>query len=144
MQLTQFTDYSLRALIYISLREELCTVNDIAHAYTVSSHTLVKIIHNLSKMGIIKTTQGKHGGIVMAHKPSDINLGELVIKLEPHFDLVPCFNREKANCCIAPSCKLKRILLEANETFIGVLKEYTLADILDDRMALKELLLIDM
>ena len=82
--------------------------------------------------------------VPLAHKPSDINLGELVIKLEPHFDLVPCFNREKANCCIAPSCKLKRILLEANETFIGVLKEYTLADILDDRMALKELLLIDM
>jgi Rrf2 family transcriptional regulator, nitric oxide-sensitive transcriptional repressor len=140
MQLTQFTDYSLRALIYIALSKELCTINDIATAYHISSNHLLKIIHNLSKMGIIKTIRGKKGGIVMASHPSDINLGELILKLEPNFDLVPCFNKEKANCCIAPVCKLKRILLEAKEKFIGVLKEYTLADILDNRMALNELL----
>ncbi|KTD61833.1 Rrf2 family transcriptional regulator [Legionella spiritensis] len=143
MQLTQFTDYSLRALIYVALRKEICTINDIANAYTISSNHLVKIIHNLSKMGIIKTTRGKSGGIAMAQHPSEINLGELVIKLEPNFDLVPCFNKEKANCRIAPVCKLKRILFEAKEKFIDVLKEYTLADIVDNRVDLKKLLLID-
>jgi Rrf2 family nitric oxide-sensitive transcriptional repressor len=143
MQLTQFTDYSLRALIYIALRKELCTINDIATAYAISSNHLLKIIHNLSKMGIIKTTRGKSGGITMAQNPSELNLGELVMKLEPNFDLVPCFNKEKANCCIAPVCKLKRILFEAKESFLAVLKEYTLADVLDNPMALQELLSID-
>ncbi|NKB47131.1 MAG: Rrf2 family transcriptional regulator [Legionellales bacterium] len=142
MQLTQFTDYSLRALIYIVLRKELCTINEIANAYAISSNHLLKIIHNLSKMGIIRTTRGKSGGITMAQNPSDINLGELVIKLEPNFDLVPCFNKQKANCCIAPVCKLKRILFEAKESFLAILKEYTLADILDNPVALKELLSI--
>lgn len=142
MQLTQFTDYSLRALIYIALRKELCTINDIANAYAISSNHLLKIIHNLSKMGVIKTIRGKSGGIMMSQAPSDINLGELVIKLEPHFDLVPCFNKEKANCCIAPACKLKRILYTAKENFLAVLKEYTLADILDNHLDLKELLSI--
>lgn len=142
MQLTQFTDYSLRALIYIALRKELCTINDIANAYSISSNHLLKIIHNLSKMGVIKTTRGKSGGITMAQNPSDINLGELVIKLEPNFDLVPCFNKEKANCCIAPACKLKRILFDAKEGFLAVLKEYTLADILHNPMDLKSLLSI--
>lgn len=143
MQLTQFTDYSLRALIYIALRKELCTINDIANAYSISSNHLLKIIHNLSKMGVIKTARGKSGGITLAQNPSEINLGELVFKLEPNFDLVPCFNKEKANCCIAPVCKLKRILLDAKEKFLTVLKEYTLEDILDKPIALKELLFID-
>lgn len=143
MQLTQFTDYSLRALIYIALRKDLCTINDIAHAYAISSNHLLKIIHNLSKMGVIKTIRGKSGGIMMAQNPSDINLGELVMKLEPHFDLVPCFNKEKANCCIAPACKLKRILFEAKERFLMVLNQYTLSDILDNQEALKGLLAID-
>lgn len=142
MQLTQFTDYSLRALIYIALRKELCTINDIANAYAISSNHLLKIIHNLSKMGVIKTTRGKSGGIIMAQNPKEINLGDLVIKLEPHFDLVPCFNKEKANCCIAPACTLKRILFDAKEGFLAVLKEYTLADILDNQMDLKGLLSI--
>ncbi|KTD16711.1 Rrf2 family transcriptional regulator [Legionella jordanis] len=140
MQLTQFTDYSLRALIYIALKKELCTINDIAKAYGISSNHLVKIIHNLAKMGIIRTLRGKSGGIVMAKNPADLNLGELIIKLEPHFDLVPCFNKEKANCCIAPACKLKRILFDAKENFIAILKQYSLADILDNPIELKSLL----
>ena len=143
MQLTQFTDYSLRALIYIATRRELCNIHDIARAYTISSNHLLKIIHNLSKMGVIKTTRGKSGGIVMAQDPADINLGELILKLEPNFYLVPCFNKEKADCCIAPVCKLKRILFDAKEAFLAVLNAYTLADILDNQAALKTLLFIE-
>lgn len=65
MQLTQFTDYSLRALIYITLRKESCTIKDITQAYDISNNHMVKIIHNLAKIGLIKTIRGKHGGIVM-------------------------------------------------------------------------------
>ncbi|WP_133130759.1 Rrf2 family transcriptional regulator [Legionella yabuuchiae] len=130
MQLTQFTDYSLRALIYIALRKESCTIKDITDAYTISTNHMVKIIHNLAKIGLIKTSRGKGGGLLMAAHPETINLGRLIAQLEPHFDLVPCFNKEKANCCIAPVCKLKGILHEAQAAFMGVLERYTLADVL--------------
>ena len=76
----------------------------------------------------------------MAQEPSSINLGELVALLEPHFDLVPCFNKEKANCCIAPACRLKGILHEAERAFRAVLNRYTLADILMNGSALGALL----
>lgn len=130
MQLTQFTDYSLRALIYIALQKESCTIKDITNAYGISNNHMLKIIHNLAKMGLIKTMRGKNGGILMAANPETINLGELINQLEPHFDLVPCFNKVKANCCIAPACKLKGMLHEANAAFMGVLKRYTLVDVL--------------
>ncbi len=130
MQLTQFTDYSLRALIYIALRKESCTIKDITEAYGISNNHMIKIIHNLAKLGLIKTIRGKNGGILMAAQPETINLGELIVQLEPHFDLVPCFNKEKANCCIAPVCKLKGILHEAQSAFIKVLGRYTLANVL--------------
>lgn len=89
MQLTQFTDYSLRALIYIAIKQNTCTINDIATAYAISHNHLIKIIHNLSKLGIVKTIRGKNGGIIMAENPAEINFKALVLKLEPHFDLVP-------------------------------------------------------
>ncbi|HHF7374951.1 Rrf2 family transcriptional regulator [Legionella bozemanae] len=140
MQLTQFTDYSLRALIYIALRKESCTIQDITNAYIISTNHMVKIIHNLAKLGLIKTSRGKGGGILMAVPPETINLGQLIVQLEPHFDLVPCFNKEKANCCIAPVCKLKGILHEAQTAFMEVLKRYTLADILHNPNDLSALL----
>ncbi|HDP0036541.1 TPA: Rrf2 family transcriptional regulator [Legionella pneumophila] len=133
MQLTQFTDYSLRALIYIALRKETCTIKDITDAYGISNNHMIKIIHNLSKLGLIKTIRGKNGGILMAAQPEAVNLGQLITQLEPHFDLVPCFNKEKANCCIAPVCKLKGILHEAQAAFMNILGRYTLADVLHNK-----------
>ena len=140
MQLTQFTDYSLRALIYIVLRKESCTIKDITEAYGISSHHMVKIIHNLAKLKLIKTIRGKNGGILMAAQPETINLGQLIVQLEPHFDLVPCFNKEKANCCIAPVCKLKSVLHEAQAAFMSVLERYTLADVVTNNAELSVLL----
>lgn len=140
MQLTQFTDYSLRALIYITLRKESCTIKDITEAYGISNNHMVKIIHNLAKLGLIKTIRGKNGGILMASRPEAINLGQLIVQLEPHFDLVPCFNKAKANCCIAPVCKLKGILHEAQTAFMDVLQRYTLADVLHNKNELFVLL----
>lgn len=143
MQLTQFTDYSLRALIYIALRKESCTIQEIARAYTISNHHLVKIIHNLAKLNLIKTTRGKGGGILMAVPPETINLGHIIIQLETNFDLVPCFNKEKANCCIAPICKLKSVLLKAQKAFIEILNHYTLGDVLQNPEELSVLLNIN-
>lgn len=117
MQLTQFTDYSLRALIYIAIKQNTCTIDDIACVYAISRNHLIKIIHNLSKLEIIKTIRGKNGGLMMAKNPADINLKALVLQLELHFDLVPCFNKDKANCCIAPTCKLRKLLLDAQKAF---------------------------
>jgi Rrf2 family nitric oxide-sensitive transcriptional repressor len=140
MQLTQFTDYSLRALIYIALKKEMCTIKDITDAYSISNNHMTKIIHNLSKLGMIKTTRGKNGGMTLAINPLDINLGALTLKLETNFDLVPCFNKEKANCCIAPVCKLKNILHEAQKAFMDVLNQFTLADIVHNKIELNALL----
>ena len=140
MQLTQFTDYSLRALIYIALRKESCTIKDITDAYGISNNHMIKIIHNLAKIGLIKTIRGKNGGILMASPPETINLGQLIFQLEPHFDLVPCFNRTKANCCIEPVCRLKGVLHKAQAAFMGVLEHYTLADVLHSPQELSLLL----
>ena len=140
MQLTQFTDYSLRALIYIALKQQTCTINDIATAYSISQNHLLKIIHNLAKLELIKTTRGKNGGVTMPAQSLQTNLKTLVLALEPHFDLAPCFSEAKATCCIAPVCKLKIVLHDARNAFLNVLEQFTLADIIENRVALQQLL----
>ncbi|MDO8953325.1 MAG: Rrf2 family transcriptional regulator [Gammaproteobacteria bacterium] len=142
MQLTQFTDYSLRALIFIAIKKQSCTINEISTAYGLSENHVVKIIHNLAKLGLINTTRGKNGGITMAVDPADINIKAAVLKLESHFDLVPCFNKEKQNCIIAPVCILKHVLHDARKAFFDVLEKYTLADMIKNQTELKPLLQI--
>lgn len=127
MQLTKFTDYSLRILIYMSEHpDQLCTINEMAKWYGISKTHLVKVAHNLVKLGYIKSTQGKGGGLHLNREAQEINIGQLIRDIEPNFYIAECFDRERNSCRITETCKLKHILHEAADQFFNVLNKHTL------------------
>ncbi len=140
MQLTQFSDYALRTLIYLSVKNELCTITEISRMYGISKNHLMKVVNKLSQLNVIETTRGNQGGIRLKHEPKNINIGELIKKIEPNFHTVECFDRQNNRCIISPACKLKKILHEATENFIASLCQYTLADITENKSSLNNLL----
>ncbi|WP_139559710.1 RrF2 family transcriptional regulator [Methylotetracoccus oryzae] len=130
MQLTQFTDYSLRVLIHLARLPTpgVATVSDIARHYAVSRNHLVKVVHNLATHGFIQTTRGKGGGMQLARPARMIGVGEVVRVTEPNMNLVECFDPKLNECRIVRGCYLKAILHEARRSFMQVLDHYTLAD----------------
>ena len=129
MQLTQFTDYSLRVLIYLAEKNEgLSTVSEIAEYHGISRNHLVKVIHNLALTGFILTTRGRNGGMTLSRPPAEIVLGDVVRNTEPNFDIAECFNSANNCCVITPSCGLKSIFREAQRGFINAMDKHTLAD----------------
>ncbi len=134
MQLTLYTDYSLRVLTYLGLKDEgLATITEISDNYDISRNHLVKVVHNLSNNGFIHTVRGKGGGMRLAFAPEDINVGAVVRSTEKNFNIVECFDRENSTCPITPVCALKGALKEASRNFLAVLDRYTLADVLVNR-----------
>lgn len=131
MQLTSFTDYSLRTLVYLAMHQQrLCTAKEVAEFYQISQNHMVKIVHNLAKLGVINSSKGKGGGIALAQAPKEINIGELIAKLEPNFYIAECFNQSLKNCVLLPDCKLKSILGNALQSFFNELNQHTLADVI--------------
>lgn len=136
MRLSNFTDYSLRVLIYLALKgQERSTVSEIAEKYSISRNHLVKVVHNLSLLGAIKSFKGKGGGIILQKNPENIIIGKLVKELESESHLVECFGPD-GKCIINPTCKLKGALRKAEMNFYKTLEEYTLADIVSNRKQL--------
>lgn len=134
MQLTQFTDYGLRSLMYLAAQpDRLCSVREIAEHYAISRNHLVKVVHRLAQLGYITSSKGKCGGIRLACKPHELRLGDLVLKLEPNMYLVECFNRETNTCTVVSACKLKHFLADAGKAFIASLNRHTLADAVVDK-----------
>ncbi len=142
MQLTQYTDFALRTLLYLALTSENVTITEIAERYNISRNHLVKVVHNLGKLGYITTVRGRQGGLRLARSPESINLGEVVRRTEPNFHLVECFDRANDRCILTPGCQLKGVLGKAFKAFTGVLDEYTLADLISNRRELERLLSI--
>ena len=69
------------------------TIKEIAETYHISKNHLMKIIHELGKLGYIETIRGRNGGIRLAKHPKEINIGEVVSKTEEDFHIVECFNQ---------------------------------------------------
>lgn len=131
MQLTLFTDYALRSLMFIASHpDRLTSVREISEHYNISRNHLVKVIHKLAILEYITTTKGKGGGLAMARDPDTLRLGDLIQQLEPNMDLVECFDRKTNTCRIINSCRLKHCLMDANAAFIQSLNKHTLADII--------------
>jgi Rrf2 family transcriptional regulator, nitric oxide-sensitive transcriptional repressor len=140
MRLTTYTDYTLRTLIYLALHPgRLATIATIAESYGISENHLMKVAHQLGLAGYVETVRGKNGGLRLAKSPEDINVGEVVGRMEPDMELVACFG-ESGMCIIQPSCVLKGALAEALDAFTAVLDRYTLADLIAPRGKLTELL----
>ncbi|HUK35463.1 MAG TPA: Rrf2 family transcriptional regulator [Vicinamibacterales bacterium] len=129
MQLTRFSDYSLRVLLYLAAHSDrLVSVDEVSRAYGVSKHHLVKVVQRLVDEGLVASTRGRGGGLRLNRRPADINVGALVRATEPHFHLVECFDREANTCPIDSACGLKQVLRHAQRAFLDVLDQSTLAD----------------
>ncbi|WP_428946213.1 nitric oxide-sensing transcriptional repressor NsrR [Pantoea sp. FN060301] len=139
MQLTSFTDYGLRALIFMAALPagKLTSITEVTETYGVSRNHMVKIINQLSRDGYVMAIRGKNGGIRLGKPPSEIVIGQVVRDLEP-LQLVNCHSDF---CHITSACRLKNALNEAVQTFLAVLDGYTLADMVEDNQPLYQLLL---
>jgi len=131
MQLTLYTDYSLRVLIYLAIHpDQRITITEISEYFGVSRNHLVKVVHNLGKLQLIQTIRGKSGGLLLAVPPENINIAQTIRQVEPHMNLLECFDSATNTCPITMQCTLKGILFQARKGFMDVLEKYTLADLI--------------
>ncbi len=135
MKLSQHTDYALRILIYLAIREHgkdatPTTIDQIAKVYALSPHHLAKIVQELAQHGWLKSIRGRSGGLQLACSPDEIVLGQVLRKMEKSMALVECMG-ESSTCAIESACILKNVLFKARQAFLDVLDQHTLADVID-------------
>lgn len=133
MQLSKFSDYSFRALIYLAQNSNsLNTIENMASELKISQNHLKKIIHKLSKGNFIETFRGREGGIKLAKQPKDIGLSDVLLYTEVNTDFVECLkhNMQNTACPYQISCNLKAIIHRAKDSFMQEFQKYSLQDLL--------------
>jgi len=127
--------------MYLALRKgESVTIQEVSDRFAVSKNHMVKISHQLTKAGLIKSTRGRNGGVRLACPPESINIGEVLRATEDNFDLVECFNATKDHCAISGVCKLNSVLNTALAAFFEVLGKVSLADLVKNSKVIEKFL----
>lgn len=130
MRLAEYTDYTLRVLMYCASNpERLVTIAEIADSHAVSKNHLMKIVNDLGRQGLLETTRGRGGGIRLLKRPEDIRVGDVVRAAETDFKLVECFDEATNTCNMSPTCRMKVLLDSAMAAYFRELDAATLADL---------------
>ncbi len=115
MKLSRKSDYALRALFSlvayrgqgpISIRT-LSEQNDIPRRF------LEQIMLELKSRGWVESIAGRDGGFVLAKKPEDITMGEIVRHFDGILAPIACVSTSHYEPCSQESvCRFRRVMLD--------------------------------
>jgi len=142
VNITTFSDYSLRVLTYVTTFDDRkTTAQEIADTYDISFHHVAKAAQWLTQNGYLKSVRGRNGGITLNQAADAIKIGDLLRKTEAESPpMVECLNADGGQCCIRSACGLKMALIQAQSAFYTTLNKFSLADIVGQKTALAKLL----
>ena len=132
MRLAEYTDYTLRVLMYCAARpQQMVTISELAEQHGVSRNHLMKIVTDLGRQGVLETTRGRGGGLRLLKDPAQLRIGDVVRASETDFRLVECFDPGSNQCALSPTCRLKGLFNAALGAYFKELDGMTLADIVE-------------
>ena len=129
MRLNLHTDYALRLLMFLAVKQQQASIDEIAKAYGISRNHLMKVGQRLTELGYVNARRGRGGGLTLSRSPESITVGELVRLVESTGAFVECFDPKTNQCRVIGVCGLQAALSLALGDFMSRLDHYTLADL---------------
>ena len=133
LRFTKRADYGLMAIHYIAVQESLGPVSAkrIAEQFRIPSELLAKILQRLAKRGLIASQNGPKGGYVLAQRPHQISVGDVIRALEGPVRIVSCME-EASDCPQLSHCNLRRPVQKLQAAMTQMLDGMSLAELTSD------------
>ena len=128
LRVSKLTDYATVILTHIAHQpDELHAASDITHETGVALPTVSKVLKLLTKEGILVSTRGSKGGYVLAKKPKETNVAEVIAAIEGPISMTEC-STDAGVCEQESSCEIKGNWNLINRAVYAALEAVTLAD----------------
>src|SRR5689334_13103937 len=136
MQITRQADYAVRAVIYLARcgSETPVPTAEIAEAQKIPVTFLTKIVSQLSAAGILHTTRGARGGVVLARSANNISLLEIVETIDGPVLLNTCV-LDPVSCPESLNCPVQHVWCQAQADLIMTLERAKLGQLVKTPVA---------
>jgi Rrf2 family protein len=130
MQIPRRVDYGLRAVIFLSEKQQghCCSIAEIAKHQGVPRKFLEKIFQDLLRKGLIKSKRGVAGGYMLARPAETITFYQVIEALEGPIAVNACMD-EHPSCDQLPRCTMVGVWTQVQQKVVEIFTQTTLADL---------------
>jgi Rrf2 family protein len=130
LRLTNAADYAIRAMLHMACLPEdgIALRNDVARIQGIPPSFMAKILRNLAKAGLLRSTRGVHGGFTLGRPATEISLLDIVEAIEGPLGIVDCMT-EPCACEMADDCPAQPVWESVQTQMANVLSAATLEDL---------------
>ncbi len=136
MKITAQEEYGLRCLLQLARRhgaETPVTVREIALSEGISTAYAEKLLHRLTKAGLVESVRGIRGGFRLKSGPKDVTVGDAVRALGSfltHAAICQRYTGEESRCVHNNDCGLRPVWSTVNYHMQRLLDNLPLAVLL--------------
>ncbi|HRE57666.1 MAG: RrF2 family transcriptional regulator [Candidatus Kapaibacterium sp.] len=132
LRISKKAEYGMLALQRIAQSNETVPVKEIADMYGISFDLLAKVLNQLAKAGLVTAYQGTQGGYLLAKKPVEITVADILHTLEGSLKITECADTHSTSCgCTLDTlCAIKTPMQIIQEKMLQVFSSMTLSDMI--------------
>ena len=133
MKLSTKGKYGVRAVYEVARHygRGPITIKEISERQGISISYLEQILHKLGKAGLIESVRGPAGGYLLARKPADLTIGDIVRVLEGPIALSHCLEPgESGDCCQTDDCVARMVWAKVGAKIEEALDSISFDDLL--------------
>lgn len=132
VRLSKRVEYGLIAIRHIATRPlgELVTAKEIAEQYSIPYELLAKVLQKLSKVGLINSVHGVHGGYALGRGPDSIRVSDIINAIEGTKPAITeCLADGPNTCDVFDVCTIKSPLGKVQSSIDRAFHAMTLSEI---------------
>jgi len=132
MRVSRRTDYALRALFTLvdHYQGVPIPIRELARRNDAPKRFLEQIMLDLKNQGWVSSVAGIRGGYVLAKKPNQITMGEVVRHFDGILAPIDCVSVTAYRRCSQESvCRFRRVFFDARNYVAAIMDRSTLADV---------------
>ncbi len=133
MKLSTRGRYGIHAMYDLALNVEggPQSIKAIAEREGIPEAYLEQLIAVLKREGLVNSTRGAQGGYVLARRPEEITVGDVLRALEGGLGLVDCLDEEDA-CGKSCACPSRIVWMKLRDGLNAIVDGITLRDMTED------------
>jgi Rrf2 family protein len=141
MRITYRGDYALKAILDLALHDgTIVTIHDLAERAQIPFKFLEQVLLDLKRGGFVESRRGKVGGYLLAKKPQEITIGEVIRFVDGPIEPIACIAKDYSGCSDIYKCVFRHIWQDVGSAISGIVDNITFKDLVTQAQVKKETL----